>query len=259
MPILPPSPNNATQGGSSNIGLTSLNTGVTSGATGWIPDYLGILKEAAQRAGVDMTTADGIRSGKTSIDYMNMSWSNYGLNLWTLDEQVMPLTQGKNTYILDPSTVDVLPNPAIRTFPGGGTVSQDIGISLVDYITYINIVNKQEQGKPNMCYVQRNTSPTVYFWLTPDGNGPYYFLYWRMRRMTNTGYQTNIPDMPYRFIDALTDGLAWRLALKKKEKDLNLIMMLKGIYDESFRTARNEDHSRADLHVAPLMGWGGSW
>ena len=259
MPFVPGVSGNQTQGGSENTYLTSLNSGQTSGASGWIPDYLSIIKEAGQRSGTDTTTADGIRSAKVSLDFLQISWSNYGLNLWTLDNQTLPLVQGQNVYQLDPSTVDVLPNPVIRTYPGGGTNPEDIAIALVDYNTYIAIVNKNEQGKPNMAYVQRSTSPLVYLWLTPDGNGPYYFYYWRMRRMNQTGYQTNLPDMPYRFLDALTDGLAWRMAMKKKEKDLNLIMMLKSTYDESFRVARLEDHIRSDTRIFPLAGWGGSW
>lgn len=258
MPIIPPAPGNSVQGGASNTYLTGLNSGQTSQSSGFIPDYLSIIKEAGQRSGVDTTTADGIRSAKLSLDFMQAAWANYGLNLWTLVDRTLPLVQGQNIYTLFPDTVDVLPNPVIRTFPQPGK-PQDIGIAMVDYVTWINLVNKAEQGKPNMCYVQRNATPQVFFWLTPDGNGPYYFYYWMMRRLQTTGYQTNLPDIPFRYLEPLASGLAWQMSLKKKEKDLNLIMLLKTYYDEAMRMARGEDHVRSEFHVQPFVGWGGSW
>jgi hypothetical protein len=258
MPIIPSNPPNLTQGGANNTGLTSTTSGVSSGVSGYLPDIATLIVEAGQRANVDTTTADGMRSAKLSLDFISMDLANYGLNLWTMDDQTLPLTQGVYNYQLSPDTIDILQNPVIRTTNGG--YQQDIGISLVDYNTYENIVNKLEQGRPNLCYVQRTATPQIWLWLVPDGNGPYTLYYWRLRRMFNTGYHTNLMDVPFRFLEAITAGLAWRMAIKKKGPksflDLQFINLLKAAYDESFRAARNEDHSRADLHITPLSGFG---
>ena len=46
-------------------------------------------------------------------------------------------------------------------------------------------------------------------------NDSYTLVYWRLRRIEDTGTSANTMDMPHRFIPALTAGLAYYIAMKK--------------------------------------------
>ena len=88
--------------------LTGTNPGSTSNVTGYLPDILMMIQEAAEHAGVDATTAYALRSAKRSLDFLAMMWANEGLNLWTLDEQSITLVPGQASYTLPQDTVDVV-------------------------------------------------------------------------------------------------------------------------------------------------------
>jgi hypothetical protein len=62
-------------------------------------------------------------------------------------------------------------------------------------------------------------------------------------------------DVPFRFYDALTAGLAYQLAMKQPELDPTRIQMLKANYDEVFQLARDEDREKAPLRIVPMAGY----
>lgn len=220
-----------------------------SGVTGFQPDFVVIIQEACERAGYDFTESYAIRTAKRSCDFLMMQWANKGLNLWTIDEQTTALTAGTATYLLPTDTVDLV-FPSIRTIVGGK--SQDIVMVREDFTDYASIPDKTTQGRPSVVYVQRMAAqPKAYLWLVPDAVTAYTLVWWRLRRMMNTGAPTNSPDMPFRLVPALTSGLAWQMALKKKIKDYNLITILKMQYDQDMDEATREDRDRSNVFIVP--------
>ncbi len=180
-----------------------------------------------------------------------MSWSNYGLNLWLLDELQTPLSVGVAQYAMPPDTIDLI-SPAISTTQNGQTL--DILIAREDFETYLSQPNKQFQGKPVVIFVHRTQpSPSFFVWPVPNSYQPYTLKWWRLRRPQNTGYATNSLDIPFEFIPSITFGLAWQLALKKTKKDFNLIQVLKNNYDQEFRQARNENRDRSPVYISPYV------
>lgn len=252
-------PNPTSNTGATNVlgyppgSLVGTDAGSTSNVTGYYPDILTISQEAAELAGVDATNAYFLRSVKRSLDLLSMAWANKGLNLWTLSFEEIVLVPGTVSYLLPQDTVDLL-GPAIRTFNGGTNI--DITIARQDFLSYLSQPNKSYQGKPNTIFVQRKTfQPEVFLWPVPNNYQTYTLIYWRLRRMQNTGYATNIMDVPYRFVPALIAGLAYQLAMKKKVKDYNLINMLKANYKDLFTDAILEDRDRSPVMLVPYNSW----
>ena len=127
--------------------------------------------------------------------------------------------------------------------------------------TYAAIPNKLTQGRPVQVYVNRQTPiPQINIWPTPNQSG-YIFHYWYLRRMDDAGANGNTTqDVPFRFYEALTAGLAWMIAQKQPEIDYNRVQMLKASYDESFELARDEDRDRSPVRFVPLAGYlSGGW
>jgi hypothetical protein len=100
--------------------------------------------------------------------------------------------------------------------------------------------------------------PAVTVWPTPDNSTPYQFVYWRLRRVQDAGSGIETSDMNFRFLPALTAGLAYHIAVKVPEL-MPRIQMLKQIYDETFETAAGEDREKAAVRFVPRqMFIGGS-
>ena len=91
---------------------------------------------------------------------------------------------------------------------------------------------------------------SITVWPTPDGSQTYQFVYWRMRRVQDAGSGVNVMDVPFRFVNCLTAGLAYYLALKVPG-GMERIQILKQQYDEAWTTAADEDQERAAIRLVP--------
>lgn len=237
--------------------------GSTSGITTWVPDILQISEEACEVARVDFTTGQALRSAKSALDYLSMEWANEGLNLWTLDLMTQQLVPGVGgPYIMPGDTVD-LQAPAIRIKTPSGYI-EDLGISRMTFEDYLLYPNKEQRGRPVTVFVQRNApQPQFFVWEVVPENDPnvYFLLYWRLKRIQNTGYSTNLMDIPFRFVPALIEGLAWRMALKRKDPmwsvqdSLLFANTLERTYKEKLMKAKEEDRDKSDTQLVPFCGY----
>lgn len=241
--------------------LTGPTTGSTSNVANFLPDFLMIMQEAAEHAGVDLTTGYTLRSFKRSLEFLGMMWSNYGLNLWTLTFVETTLTPGVANYLMPADTIDLV-SAAIRTqigfLPDGTTPRwEDILVAREDFDTYFSYPQKQTPGKPTTIFVKRSIpQPEIFLWPVPNSYQPYTLIWWKLQRQANVGYATNVADVPFRLIPALTFGLAWQVAIKKKgPKDFNLIAMLKANYDQELQKGLNADRDKSSIYLSPMIGW----
>lgn len=69
-----------------------------------------IITDAYERIGVvpDLITFREIQTAQRSINFILISWINKGLNLFTVEEAMLGLNPGQNTYNLPANTSDVL-------------------------------------------------------------------------------------------------------------------------------------------------------
>jgi hypothetical protein len=103
-----------------------------------------------------------------------------------------------------------------------------------------------------------NQLPCVTVWPTPDNTTPYQFVYWRMRRIQDAGSGIQTGDMNFRFLPAVTAGLAYYIAMKDPTL-AGRLEMLKAVYDEQFALSAGEDHEKAPIRFVPRqMFIGGS-
>ena len=96
--------------------------------------------------------------------------------------------------------------------------------------------------------------PAVVVWPVPDQGtiaNPYYqFTYYRMRRVQDAGSGAETADMNFRFLPAVTAGLAYYIAMKVPELAPRLDM-LKGVYNEMFDLCAGEDREKAAIRFVP--------
>jgi len=174
--------------------------------------------------------------------------------MWTIEEGYINLIQGQATYDLPADTIDLLEH-VIRTGQGSVSTQSDLTITRISVSTYATIPNKLQQARPIQVWVERlRDNPRITVWPIPDQgtvSSPYYvFKYWRLRRIDDAGTGVNTADVNFRFLPALTAGLAYHIALKIPEA-ADRIPMLKQVYDESFDLAAGEDREKAAIRFVP--------
>ena len=216
-----------------------------------------IAEEAFSRCGTEMRTGYDLRSARRSLNLLTIDWANRGINLWTIEEGSIPLTQGTITYDLPVDTIDLLEHQ-VRT--GTGTNKQDLTISRISVSTYATIPNKNNTGRPIQVFIDRQSgatnsssvvqNPQIKVWPAPDRSDFYTFVYFRMRRIQDAGDGVNTQDIPFRMLPCLVSGLAYYLSLKIPEAT-DRIQMLKQDYEEQWLIASSEDREKAPLRLAP--------
>ena len=96
--------------------------------------------------------------------------------------------------------------------------------------------------------------PAITVWPTPDNVTTYTFVYWRLRRVQDAGAGVETADMNFRFLPAVTAGLAYYIAMKVPELQPRLDM-LKMVYEEQFDMAAGEDREKASIRFVPRQSF----
>ena len=135
----------------------------TTGTTLFNMDFTEIAEEAWERAGREMRSGYDLRTARRSMNLMTIEWQNKGINMWTMEEGVINLTPGLNTYALPLDTIDLLEH-VIRTGQNTASTQADLTITRISVSTYATIPNKLQQARPIQVWVQRlsgQTNPTA--------------------------------------------------------------------------------------------------
>jgi hypothetical protein len=100
--------------------------------------------------------------------------------------------------------------------------------------------------------VTKTYPPNISVWPTPNAPGSQYtFVYYRLRRIQDSGTGIQTQDIPFRFVPCMVAGLAYQLSNKLSGVDPNRIMMLKADYEQQFQLAEDEDRDKAPVRFVP--------
>lgn len=220
----------------------------TSGTAAFNLDLAEIVEEAFERCGAEMRSGYDLRTARRSMNLLLADWANRGVNMWTIEQGVIPLVAGTATYALPADTVDLLEH-VTRT--GSGSSQQDINLTRISVSTYSTIPNKTNTGRPLQIYIQRLSAPQFTLWPVPDDSTTYTVVYWRLRRLQDAGAGGAYDqDVPFRFLPALIAGLAYYLSMKIPGA-IDRMQMLKAQYDEAFTLAAEEDREKSAIRLVP--------
>jgi len=209
-----------------------------------VADYI---EEAFERCGIEIRTGYDQRTARRSLNILLAEWSNRGLNQWTIERVTIPITSASASYNLPSTVIDFL-TVVVRMPIGPGTPSQvDLTVDRISRDYYLNIPNKLTQGRPVQFVVDRQITPVLYVWPTPDQN--YDLIVDRLVRMADAASGANTLQVPFRFYPCLAAGLAYYIAMKKAP---DRVQLLKAVYEEEFDRAMSEDRDRAALSLTPV-------
>lgn len=216
----------------------------TSGTRTFNLDVGEVIEEAYERCGLEVRTGYDARTARRSLNLMFAEWANRGLNLWTVNQATITVTQGTSAYTVSDDHADILEMVLRRS----GTDYEVERISRGDYFL---LPNKTTQGRPSQFYYDRKIAPVINLWQVPE-NSTDQIVYYYVRRIEDAGALSNTTDMPWRFYPCMVAGLAYYLAMKRAPERME---MLKAIYEDEFARAADEDEDRVPLKLQPDVAY----
>lgn len=223
----------------------------TSGTYNYNPSLGELTLYAFNLCGVRNTALaqEHMQSARTAANLMLSSWSNRGVNLWKVDLVTVNLVTGTSTYAVDSNTVMILDAYVTNTGNGQNIDRIILPVSRTEYASY---PNKQQQGFPTVYWLDRLISPTITIWPVPNtSNGPATLSYYRVTQVQDSNFTSGQTiDIPYRWLEAFAQGLAYRLAMVWQPA---IVQQLKPLADEAYNIAAQQDTEYVQMYVSPQI------
>ena len=126
----------------------------TSGSRDFNLDVGEVIEEAYERCGLEVRTGYDARTARRSLNLMFAEWANRGLNLWTVKQGTITLTQGQAQETLLDDVVDLLDVVVRRD----GT---DFEVERISRGEYATLPNKTTQGRTSQYWLNRQVDPVI--------------------------------------------------------------------------------------------------
>lgn len=220
----------------------------TSGTTSFNLSIDEIIEEAYERIGMRINSGHDIKTARRSLNILFSEWGNRGVHLWKVELNEVAMVSGQAAYTVPSNVSDVLEAYISSTSGNPGTTTNDLTLNKIDRSAYAALPNKGTTGQPSQYYVDRQVTPQIYLYQTPDLSTYTYLKYYSINRIEDAGAYTNNPDVVYRFIPGMCAGLAYYLSQKRSPERVD---MLKMAYEDEMKRALDEDGSRTSLYIAP--------
>jgi hypothetical protein len=223
----------------------------TSGTYTFNPSLGELTIYAYQLIGVRPTALlqEHMDSARMATNMMFTRWSNQGVNLWQVSLVTVPIVAGTATYNVDASTVVML-----DAYIEYGNPPIDRIIMPISRTEYSSYPNKTQQGFPTVFWFDRLLAPTVTLWPTPDGSQTS-LKYYKVNRIEDANMNgTQQTDIPPIWLEAMTFGLAERLALIWAPEK---VAIMKPMADEAYQIAANQNIETAQQYISPQLS--GYW
>lgn len=215
----------------------------SSGEFLFSPQLADIYDEAFERAKIDPAsiTAKHIRSAQRSVNYMLIEWGNDVIQ-WVFAQATITVTKGSGKYTLPAEANNIVTSVIRRS-------GADTPMIIISRATFLDIPDKTNEGLPVQYYVDKQKDAIqINVWPVPE-NSTDVIVYDYMKRIEDAGEMQNTPDVPYRYLEAFTAGLAYRLAGKYSSRQVE--SDLKSKYKEAWENAQDNDDEPASIMFIP--------
>ena len=149
----------------------------TSGTTTFDLDIDDIIQEAYERTGARTNSGYDLKSARRSLNILFSEWGNRGVHLWKVELKEQLLTNGTATYTAPTNANDIL-EAYVSTTTGTTSSTNDVSLTKISRSEYAALPNKGSTGQPSQYYVDRQTTPTITLYQTPDASTYTYIKYY---------------------------------------------------------------------------------
>jgi hypothetical protein len=179
-------------------------------------------------------------------------------NANSLPTTTLSAAAGATDTTLYVTSTSGLPSQGYITIDNETILYQNVGSSLTSNANqllncYRGQNNTTAASHASGANVTQTYLPSINIWPTGTPGTQYMFIYWRLRRIQDSGNGAAGQDIPFRLLNAFVAGLAWYLSSKIEGMDPNKAMMLKADYMEQWDLASSEDRDKSPIRWVPRM------
>ncbi len=223
----------------------------TSGSYDFTLDRDKIINAALRKCGVIATgqtaTASQIEFGSEALNVMVKAWQTRGVYLWTREWVNESLAASTAFFTVAADTLDI-DRAVIRDSDGN-----DTPVTIIPMTEYLDLADKDAEGKPHTISLHKKLTPTVYLYPEPDV-ATYTLQYLRVRKLEDFDAGANTADFPEKWLGALVWGLADELGPEYQVPEPRQRRLEKKA-KESFAEAKGDDvETVTSLRVRPRLG-----
>lgn len=137
-----------------------------------------------------------------------------------------------------------------------GNMPQEIPLGQLNRDSYVNQSNKVFPGRPSNYYFQRDLPlPVVNLWPAPFSAAEQaQLVLWRHRQIMDTQNLRQDVEVPPRWLEAIIDGLAARVAAETPQVDPQIMMAREQKATLSLQRAWDGDNDGSPIQINPGIG-----
>lgn len=133
------------------------------------------------------------------------------------------------------------------------TAISDLIITRISETDYTSLSQKNLTAQPSSFYLDRQISPILYLWPTPNGiYNALYYTYWKS--IQDVGDMLDNAEIPARFLKALCLALTLDLGVKA-QLPTDKLSILGGMAEEAYKIANLDDRERVSVKIYPRMNY----
>lgn len=208
-----------------------------------------IAVEGEQMASKDGYSTYEARSARRSLNLLLIDLTNREYPLGHLEQRTLTLVAGQDEYNLATDALAILD---LNYKDANGI---EVPVRAMSPFDYFNLTNKAiENTRPSAyCFDRTSSTPKIRVWPVPltGGSDLGELTYWVIRRHKDITKSYQLVDLNYRYLPALSAGLAYFMGLKKPTLDLDRLATIKQEYQDRLEAAFMEDRDRIDLVIVP--------
>lgn len=194
-------------------------------------------------------TQQHLQDAYNEANLLQVEFSNRQPNLWTSELYTTTLVASTATYSLPARTITIL---AAYISTTTGSTTTDTILSPISTTDYASLPVKADEGVPSQFWYNRQLTPQVTFYPVPDDDTTYTLNLRILAQMEDVSLANGTTlDLPYRWMDAFTSGLASRLAQIYKPE---MADRLDARAERAWKIAATEDQEDIPITVAPMIG-----
>jgi hypothetical protein len=137
-----------------------------------------------------------------------------------------------------------------------GNLPQEIPLGQLNRDSYVNQSNKVFSGRPSSYYFQRDLpEPIVNIWPAPfAASEQAQLVLWRHRQIMDTENLQQEVEVPQRWLEAIIDGLAARVAAETPQVDPQIMAVREQKAAMSVQRAWDGDNDGSPIQINPGIG-----
>jgi hypothetical protein len=212
------------------------------------------IEEGIALSGGHPTDAEELERAKRALNLIQQIWATKGINLWKVENIQVAIPIDTATVSLGTDVFSVL-GVSLRHTPAVGDATDSI-LAPLAYNDYLALNNKALSGKPTQYLLQRKkAAPEVTVWQVPSTN-EYSLNAWVVKKFDDINAYTDSPDIPAKFLPALTMGIGYYLGMSRSNGTAEWeakLQRMKQEYEVLWQMAYEEDQDKSNFSIVPRV------